>query len=534
MLNWLEVLSVSPPLLVVAIVLMFATFLIGRLESWRLLKAYGKQEDGTIPPLPDLVQYMRVLPYLVLSFSHFALRKFQTLLTYGFFLTLIAAFTLPLTFDAIAAKVYALNGIGTLYTQGDIRPEILAFQHSFMLVSLALAGSLIAWVLGVVMAPRVKFRWVISTLGFIGLMASLGWSAQVVLPFLKENGPALLNASTRAGNQFSVLSQFILAPVYALVLVAMMAVVLVPSYIFTVLIVAFWTAFIRRKGEETTPFFELVNEWIRKVTFSAGMWVGAGAAISFALTIVALMLGEFSMHETGMQRLVITPQLLFVNAITDGLTLTLTVWTIGYGVKLTKGDLVKFLIAVGMKNVQKNTEAASENKKKKAKQDAWMNSVNIIYVLLIAAVITIDLVFAGIFAVTSLYYGLLGGGWQVSIAEALHILFGLNQSGSAIQLSERFWVMHTTFLPTLLYMGFVVVALVLMVFWNKYLAGLIEAMPPLVRKLVGFIINVCAPAYVLALGTQYVPDISSEQYITFVREGVLHPLLDFLKFFALA
>ncbi len=65
--------------------------------------------------------------------------------------------------------------------------------------------------------------------------------------------------------------------------------------------------------------------------------------------------------------------------------------------------------------------------------------------------IILDIIFSAFYACFSLYFGLLGGEKSLTLTEIFNILLAKSVDGERIELSAYFWVMHTTFLPTLIY-----------------------------------------------------------------------------------
>jgi hypothetical protein len=69
----------------------------------------------------------------------------------------------------------------------------------------------------------------------------------------------------------------------------------------------------------------------------------------------------------------------------------------------------------------------------------------------IPVAILLDLVVSVVTACCSLYVGLVFTDNALSVAQTLHVLIGRSPDGLRIDLSPYFWVMHTAFIPTLLY-----------------------------------------------------------------------------------
>ncbi|HEV7643750.1 MAG TPA: hypothetical protein VGO50_07350 [Pyrinomonadaceae bacterium] len=69
--------------------------------------------------------------------------------------------------------------------------------------------------------------------------------------------------------------------------------------------------------------------------------------------------------------------------------------------------------------------------------------------------ILLDIVVAGVFAICSLYFGLIFTDKALSLQETFHVLFARSADNTYWGLSPYFWVMHTTFIPTLLYLSLI-------------------------------------------------------------------------------
>ena len=67
------------------------------------------------------------------------------------------------------------------------------------------------------------------------------------------------------------------------------------------------------------------------------------------------------------------------------------------------------------------------------------------------------IVVAALLACLSLYLGLLGSDNALSIKETLNVLIARAPAGTTYELGPYFWAMHTTFIPTIMYL--IVIAL---------------------------------------------------------------------------
>ncbi len=80
------------------------------------------------------------------------------------------------------------------------------------------------------------------------------------------------------------------------------------------------------------------------------------------------------------------------------------------------------------------------------------------FMLRIMIAVTADLVLAVLFACASLYFCLLYTDLEISFIQTFNVLLAKNAAGARYELGPYFWLMHTTFIPTLLYCSLVLVA----------------------------------------------------------------------------
>ena len=134
-----------------------------------------------------------------------------------------------------------------------------------------------------------------------------------------------------------------------------------------------------------------------------------GISLGFTLTFLALLIGHIAAPESYIPQ---TLQVLISNILFDGLTMIITFaileWTISQ----------KIMLRVPM-------------------------------------AILLDLIAAAILACGSLFCGLVFTKNALNLGEILNVLIARSPDGSSIQFSPYFWVMHTTFIPTLLYLLFI-------------------------------------------------------------------------------
>lgn len=129
-------------------------------------------------------------------------------------------------------------------------------------------------------------------------------------------------------------------------------------------------------------------------------------AASFSVTLLALLLGHAVYPDLWVPK---TFQMLISNVLCDGFTLLTTFWILGWAV---------------------------------AKKGLFR----------IPAAILLDIVVAALLACCSLYFGLVFTEHGLSPVQVLRVLIGKSPDGSGLEFGPYFWAMHTTFIPTLLYL----------------------------------------------------------------------------------
>lgn len=80
------------------------------------------------------------------------------------------------------------------------------------------------------------------------------------------------------------------------------------------------------------------------------------------------------------------------------------------------------------------------------------------HILSIPLAILIDIIIASLCAVLSLYCGLVFSENQISFESVLYILVGRNPDSLQIELGPLFWVMHSAFIPTFIYLTIILIA----------------------------------------------------------------------------
>lgn len=154
---------------------------------------------------------------------------------------------------------------------------------------------------------------------------------------------------------------------------------------------------------------EINNNYSAEDTEELTFFIGLSVGISFSITFIAFLIGNLISDQSYVPQ---TFQMLISNVLLDGLTLFLTI-------KLLHWSLQK---------------------------KSWTR---------IPFVILLDMIIAAILACLALYLGLAYTEQQLSLTEIVYILIGKSPSGEGFELGPLFWAMHTTFIPTLIYLLFI-------------------------------------------------------------------------------
>jgi hypothetical protein len=189
--------------------------------------------------------------------------------------------------------------------------------------------------------------------------------------------------------------------------------------------------------------------------------LGFAFAISFSISITFLFVGTLARPEDTAPRMV---QLLLSNVLFDGFTLLATVAIL----KLATRQI---------------------------------NSLP----LLLA--IVIDIVAAAAFACSSLWFGLVGTSFEIEWSETWAILLGWSSASHKFHLGPLFWAMHTVFIPTGLYLIFLLMCWVAksvtgIASWSLSVYSRQEVNPvALTAALIGLIVAIFG---LISLGLRYI------------------------------
>ena len=139
---------------------------------------------------------------------------------------------------------------------------------------------------------------------------------------------------------------------------------------------------------------------------------GFSISFSFSITLFALLIGSIAEPAAYVAQ---NAQMLFSNVLFDGLTVTFTFALLDRAARSSK-------------------------------------------ILALPIVIGASIVMAAIFAFCSLYFGLAGGPHALTPVEVMNVMIGKAPDGVGWQLGPSFWAMHTTFLPTIVFLLCLLVA----------------------------------------------------------------------------
>lgn len=145
---------------------------------------------------------------------------------------------------------------------------------------------------------------------------------------------------------------------------------------------------------------------VQETHFNMSLIFGVGVSASFAFTLLALFLGH-KVYPAGWVPL--TKQMLISNVICDGFTLVATFWILDWAL---------------------------------AKKGTFR----------IPQAILLDILVATLLACCSLYFGLVLTEHGLSPVQVLRVLIGKSPEGSGLEFGPYFWAMHTTFIPTVIYL----------------------------------------------------------------------------------
>lgn len=170
-----------------------------------------------------------------------------------------------------------------------------------------------------------------------------------------------------------------------------------------VILPIFWFSF-------STPFIYPFSKYIKNPNARQHLLLFIFyATLSLTITLFALWLGKLSSPESWIPQNI---QMIISNILFDGVTLVVTFSILTWAI--SKNELVRIPIAI-----------------------------------------FVDVIIAAILACCALYFGLIATENALSFQEVINILLGKSQNGDRIELGPYFWAMHTTFLPTVIYLAII-------------------------------------------------------------------------------
>ncbi len=179
---------------------------------------------------------------------------------------------------------------------------------------------------------------------------------------------------------------------------------LLPSVFLVVEVIAAVVGFsVLLRSSKTESLNKSLAKSLRSISWSANF--SLGFTLSLFITFVALDVGSIIKPGAAVP---LTTQFLIANFFCDGLTLWFTMLIMRWAV--SSHPILKLPMAIA-----------------------------------------IDVAMAGVLAIASLYLGLHGGPYEITTREAVNLLTMNEFDFATADLGPLFWVMHTTFIPTVFY-----------------------------------------------------------------------------------
>ena len=398
------------------------------------------ENGATLGPVAFANQLFSRFPLHVAGGAVTVLHYFQSLLIAINAFLGVLVLALPFSMNWIATQIAQQRGF--LLTP-RVRDGIDAFENQvlYVLLGYVVVGALLGVARAVFRGARFKEAPSPIALGAAGIasIAAVGLFVfllfrQVVIfqTFFAPDGEAnfglqlAYNATIGTVGQ-NLYSQLLLAPVYAYAASAFIALIAFASGIVIFLIAP------GRTNEASERRARL------RRTFAGHLGpVAPGIVVSFLLTVASVSLIEYS---GGVQDIYPTPAFLLLNAICDSITITVTL-----------------LIMRRIYQASRDLTAAG-----KSGVGASLLTRAMPWILL-------DLLISAVLAVTVLAVGAAEAGQAFSVRDAVYVLFGLAPDAPRLAFNASFWVMHTTFLPTLIILAAMFVALLMVPFlWLRAL-----------------------------------------------------------------
>lgn len=197
------------------------------------------------------------------------------------------------------------------------------------------------------------------------------------------------------------------------------------SVLFVLALIPIYTLLI---GDIATGLAQSLRDWNKKLTFNLmlihildnGVIIGFSISISFFVTVLSFWFGQLICSECAVEP---SMQMIISNTLFDALTLLVTFKILEKTIPLFDiyGAFIRYL-----------------NKP----------------IGVLSAIIQ-DVIIAALFACASLYFSFIYSDNHISLLETLRVLVGLSPESNSFEFGPRFWVMHTTFIPTLVYLSII-------------------------------------------------------------------------------
>jgi len=318
----------------------------------------------------------------------------------------------------IVSYAYGMNGAADAFEQ--IRPAVKAYRDFQFWVYLGIAGG--AFLLGIAIGlsenieektgETPSFMPALYTTMMFAIFAAFVASIYVTSKFALAHYTEILQMSLSGAPLQAIKTQFVLFPLNSMAFgfpaLAISIFILAVPRIRRVLARALLGEM--REWHELEPVEQTLatNQIISRLGLTAGL------TASFVITAAAIAIGIYS---TPIDSFEMSTQLFLSNVLFDALTLLTTVILLGWA--LGKFSWVRLPIAIA-----------------------------------------VDVFLACVFAVCSIYFGLLGSTNEITIQQSVSQLVGQDALGNAIEFGPLFWTMHTAFIPTLVFWCLIVSVLV--------------------------------------------------------------------------
>ena len=140
-------------------------------------------------------------------------------------------------------------------------------------------------------------------------------------------------------------------------------------------------------------------------------------------------------------------------------------------------------------------------------------------------VVVVDLLIAASLAVIGTMVSLSGTQWEVTFKESLFVLFGLTPDGGKVNFNEVFWLMHSTFLPTIFYLAILLTSCVFSMIWITKISSLMSGVTRWLENNMKLVVPVfklgvmiATPTYIIDYLARMLPKfVSADEYAATVN-----------------